>query len=434
MKPFGLLGEKLGHSFSPLIHARFGSYEYRLFETPRDGLEDFLRSGSFAGLNVTIPYKKAVIPFCETLSPLAQRIGSVNTVTVDAEGKLHGYNTDYFGFCRMLEEAKISVADEHCVVIGAGGASATVCVALQDLGAREITVVSHKENTPEKIASLCDAGILVNTSPEGMFPNNGKSPVDLTLLPALRGVADLIFNPLKTALLLQAESLGIPCAGGLTMLTAQAKQASELFQGKQIPDARIAIVTREIRQKCENIILVGMPGCGKSVIGGKLARRLGKPFVDTDAEILRRAGKSIPEIFADEGEEAFRQLETQVLADVTARSGCVIATGGGVVTRPENHPLLRQNGRVVFIERPVELLSRKGRPLSSSEDAVRKLYEDRLPLYTAVADLRVRNTRSVPQALAALLRKLGYSAPKKRPQTGKRPQSAPRNAKENRKK
>lgn len=421
MKPYGLLGEKLGHSFSPLIHSRFGSYEYRLFEIPREGLEAFLKSGTFAGLNVTIPYKKAVIPFCDTLSPLAERIGSVNTVTVDDEGKLHGYNTDYFGFCRMLEEARISVAGEHCVVIGAGGASATVCVALQDLGAREITVVTHKENTPERIASLADAGILVNTSPEGMFPNNGKSPVDLTLLPSLRGVADLIFNPLKTALLLQAESLGIPCAGGLTMLTAQAKQASELFQGKQIPVARIDPVTREIRRQCENILFVGMPGCGKSSVGSRVAHQLNKPFIDTDTEIERRAGKSIPEIFASEGEEAFRQLETQVLADVTSRSGCVIATGGGVVTREENLPLLRQNGRVIFLERPVELLSRKGRPLSSSEEAVRQLYRERFPLYVAVSDLRIRNTRSIPGAVSSILRQLDYASPQKRSQQKKRP-------------
>lgn len=413
MKPYGLLGEKLGHSFSPLIHSRFGPYEYRLFEVPREDLGEFLRSGSFAGLNVTIPYKKEVIPFCETLSPLAERIGSVNTVTVDGSGRLHGYNTDYFGFCQMLAEAKIDVSGEHCVVIGAGGASATVCVALQDLGARQVTVVTHKENTPEKIASLSDAGILVNTSPVGMFPNNGKSPVDLALLPALRGVADLIFNPLKTALMLQAEALGIPCAGGLTMLTAQAKQASELFQGKQISDDRIRPVTREIRRKCENIILVGMPGCGKSVIGSRVARRLGKPFVDTDREIVQRAGKPIPQIFAQDGEEAFRRLETQVLADVTSRTGCVIATGGGVVTRPENHPLLRQNGRVVFLERPVELLSRKGRPLSSSAEAVRKLYAERLPLYLSVSDLRVRNTRGIPQAVASVLHMLGCTAPRR---------------------
>lgn len=413
MKPYGLLGEKLGHSFSPLIHSRLGAYEYRLLEVPRDGLEAFLRSGSFAGLNVTIPYKKEVIPFCETLSPLAARIGSVNTVTVDAEGRLHGYNTDYFGFCRMLEEAHIQVAEEHCVVIGAGGASATVCAALQDLGARQVTVVTHKENTPEKIASLSDAGMLVNTSPVGMFPHNGESPVDLTLLPSLRGVADLIFNPLKTALMLQAEALGIPCAGGLTMLTAQAKQASELFQGKRISDSRIPVITREIRRQCENIVFVGMPGCGKSVIGSRVAKRLQKPFVDTDAEIELRAGKPIPQIFEQDGEEAFRRLETQVLADVTSRSGCVIATGGGVVTRPENHPLLKQNGRIVFLERPVELLSRKGRPLSSSEEAVRKLYAERLPLYLAVSDLRVRNTRGISNAVAFVLRTLGYPAAKR---------------------
>ncbi len=423
MKPYGLLGEKLGHSFSPLIHARFGSYPYRLFEVPGDRLASFLRERSFAGLNVTIPYKKAVLPFCDELSPLAARIGSVNTVTIDGDGRLHGYNTDYFGFRRMLEEANLPVAGAHCVVIGTGGASATVRAVLQDLGAKRITVVSHRENTPEYISTLSDAELLVNTSPVGMYPKNGERPVDLSLLPSLCGVADLIFNPLKTALLLQAEERGIPFAGGLTMLVAQAKQASELFQGIPLPDARIPPVTREIRRQCENILLVGMPGSGKSAVGGMVARRTRKPFVDTDAAIELRAGKSIPEIFEQDGEDAFRRLETEVLRDVTSKSGQVIATGGGVVTRPENLPLLRQNGRVVFLERPLPLLSRRGRPLSSSEDAVRELYRIRLPLYRSVSDLRVGNTRSVQDTVRAVLRALGYPAatPRKSPGRPKKP-------------
>ena len=408
MKPYGLLGEKLGHSFSPQIHARFGYYPYRLFEVPKDGLTAFLQERAFAGLNVTIPYKKAVLPFCGELSPLASRIGSVNTVTVDENGGLHGYNTDYFGFRRMLAEADLPVAGLHCVVIGAGGASATVCAVLEDLGAGRVTVVSHRENTPEYLSTLSDAGLLVNTSPVGMYPKNGECPVDLSVFPALRGVADLIFNPLRTALLLQAEERGIPCAGGLTMLVAQAKQASELFQGVALPDASVSSVAAEIRRQCENILLVGMPGSGKSVVGGVIARRTGKPFVDTDAEIVRRAGKPIPEIFAQDGEDAFRQLETEVLRDVTAKGGQVVATGGGAVTRPENLPLLRQNGRVVFLERPLRLLARHGRPLSSSEDAVRELYRTRLPLYRSVSDLRVSNTRSVHDTVRAILDALGY--------------------------
>lgn len=410
MKPYGLLGGKLGHSWSPEIHSHFGSYEYRLFETPADQLETFLKSESFAGLNVTIPYKKAVIPYCSQLSPLAARIGSVNTITVCADG-LHGYNTDYFGFCRMLAKAGISINGEHCVVLGAGGASATVCVALQDLGASQVTVVSHRENTPERIAQLSDAGILVNTTPVGMYPNNGQSPVDLTAFPQLHGVADLIFNPLKTQLLLQAEARGIPCAGGLVMLVAQAKQASERFQGHSIPDDQIAPVTAKIQSQCENILLIGMPGCGKSELGKRIASRLKKPFVDTDAEIERAAGKTIPQIFRQDGEEAFRTLETQILAEITKHSGQVIATGGGIIKRPENLPLLRQNGRVLFIERALTQLPHKGRPLSSSDDAVAALYRERLPLYCAAADLRFENNRTIAEAVEGILQILQASAP-----------------------
>ncbi len=405
MKPFGLLGGKLGHSFSPLIHARFGAYEYRLFETPPEELDRFLKSGSFAGLNVTIPYKKAVLPYCQTLSPLAKRIGSVNTIRVDENG-LHGYNTDYFGFIRMLAEAGISVQGEKCVVIGAGGASATVCIALQDLGAQTVTVVPHKENTRERIAQLSDHRILVNTSPVGMYPNNGQTPVDLSQFPHLRGVADLIFNPLKTALLLQAEERDIPHTCGLTMLVAQAKQASELFQGKTLPDEQIPTVTKEIRKQCENILLIGMPGSGKSEIGKRLAARLNRPFFDTDAEIVKRAGKSIPAIFASDGEQAFRSMETSVLSELTARSGCVIATGGGIVKRKENIPLLRQNGVVLFLERDPKRLPRNGRPLSSSPQTVEALYRERLPLYLSACDLRLNNNGFPPKTVETALRLL----------------------------
>ncbi len=405
MLPYGLLGEKLGHSFSPQIHARFGKYEYRLFEKPKESLDTFLRRSDFAGLNVTIPYKKTVLPYCTSLSALAERIGSVNTIKVCADG-LHGYNTDYFGFCRMLTEAGISISGERCVILGAGGSSSMVRIALQDLGAREITVVSHSENTPERIASLADYEIVINTTPVGMYPNNGKAPVDLRQFKDLHGVADLIFNPLKTALLLQAEELKVPCTGGLVMLVAQAKQASEIFQDIKIDDRQIGSVTKEIRQQCENILLIGMPGSGKSEIGEKLAKKIGKTFLDTDQIIEERAGKSIPQIFDEDGENTFRHLETQVLAEATARSGYVIATGGGIIKRQENLPLLRQNGRVIFIERPTQLLARKNRPLSSSNEAVEQLYKERLPLYISAANLRFCNNRTIAQAVNGIAKLL----------------------------
>ena len=405
MKPYGLLGEKLGHSFSPLIHSRLGNYEYRLFPTPKEELEAFLVGGSFGNLNVTMPYKKAVIPYCKSLSPLAKRLGSVNTIKVTDEG-LMGYNTDYYGFAHMLSRGNIPVLGEKCAVIGSGGVSPTVCAVLEDLGAEKITVVSHKMNTPTFIETIADHTVVVNTSPVGMFPVGGESPVDLRQFHSLRGVADLIYNPLKTALMLQAESLGVPCVGGLSMLVAQAKQAAEIFEDKSLDDGIIDAVTGELVGLCETVCLIGMPGSGKTTIGKLLAEALGKEFVDTDEEIVRIAGKSIPEIFREDGEDAFRRLETKVLAEVTAKSGRVISTGGGAVVRTENHNLLRQNGRIVLVARGLDALSTAGRPLSSSEDALRRLYEERQPIYLSLADVVVQNAKSPAEAVMALLEEL----------------------------
>ncbi len=398
MNPCGLLGEKLGHSFSPLIHARFGSYEYRLFPTPREELDAFLKSGTFANLNVTIPYKKEVIPYCQTLSPLAKQIGSVNTVKVTENG-LVGYNTDYFGFCYMLEKAGIPIKGEKCAVIGNGGASATVCAALENLGAAQISIITKEKNTPAFIDTLADHTVVVNTSPVGMYPKNGNRPLDLCRFHALKGVADLIYNPLKTALILQAEELGVPCIGGLSMLVAQAKQAAEIFEDKAIGNELLDDVIREITFLCTNIILIGMPGSGKSTIGKAIAEKLDKPFFDTDALIEDRAGKPILQIFAEDGEERFRELESQVLSEVSAKSGVVIATGGGIIKKKENHAYLRQNGRIVFVERPLDALSTNGRPLSSSAEAVAKLYAERHPIYKMLADITVQNTATVEDAV-----------------------------------
>ncbi len=405
MKPYGLLGEKLGHSFSPLIHSRFGKYEYRLFPTPKEELGAFLESGDFGNLNVTMPYKKDVIPYCKALSPLAQEIGSVNTIKVK-DGVLYGYNTDYYGFCYMLSVGNIPVKGEKCAVIGNGGVAPTVCKALKDLGAEQVTVVTRAQNTPLLIETISDHTVVVNTSPVGMYPNNGKSPVDLTQFKALKGVADLIYNPLKTAFMLQAEALGVPCVGGLPMLVAQAKRAAEIFEDTVIDDSAVAPVTKEIHDLCETICLIGMPGSGKSTLGRLLAKDLGKQFIDTDELIAEMAGKSIPEIFAEDGEEAFRALETKALAEATAKSGRVVATGGGIVKKQENHSLLKQNGRVILVKRKLDELSTGGRPLSSSKEAVLKLYEERQPLYDALADIDLCNDKSPEGAVAELLGKL----------------------------
>lgn len=405
MKPYGLLGEKLGHSFSPLIHSRFGDYEYRLFPTPREELESFLKSGSFGNLNVTMPYKKDVIPYCKELSPLAKRIGSVNTIKVKEDG-LYGYNTDYYGFCYMLSLGKIPVKGEKCAVIGSGGVSSTVCTALEDLGAARITVVTEALNTPAYIDTISDHTIVVNTSPVGMFPKNGRSPVDLAQFKQLKGVADLIFNPLKTAFMLQAEALGVPCVGGLPMLVAQAKRAAEIFEDVVIDDALVEPVHKEIHDLCETICLIGMPGSGKSTLGRMLAEALGKKFIDTDVRIEELAGKTIPEIFAEDGEDVFRALETKALAEATATSGAVVATGGGIVKRPENHSLLKQNGRVILVERSLKELATGGRPLSSSGEALEKLYKERQPLYLALADVTVENRKSPAEAVSEILESL----------------------------
>lgn len=405
MKPCGLLGEKLGHSFSPLIHARFGSYEYRLFPTPREELGTFLQSGAFANLNVTIPYKKEVIPYCKTLSPLAKQIGSVNTVKVTEDG-LIGYNTDYFGFCYMLEKAGIPIKGEKCAVIGNGGVSATVCAALENLGAAQISIITEEKNTPAFIDTLADHTVVINTSPVGMYPKNGNRPLDLSQFHALKGVADLIYNPLKTALILQAEELGVPCIGGLSMLVAQAKQAAEIFEDKTIGNELLEDVIREITFLCTNIILIGMPGSGKSTIGKAIAKKLNRPFFDTDTLIEERAGKPIPQIFAEDGEDRFREIESLVLSELSAKSGVVIATGGGIIKKKENHAYLRQNGRIVFVERPLHALSTNGRPLSSSAEAVAKLYEERYPIYRMLADLTVQNTQTVEDAVKTVCSQL----------------------------
>jgi len=403
MKPCGLLGEKLGHSFSPLIHSKFGSYTYKLFPTPREELESFLKKRDFANLNVTIPYKKDVIPYCEQLSQLAQEIGSVNTIKV-VDDRLYGYNTDYYGFCHMLTKGQISVNGKKCAVIGNGGVAATVCVALKKLGADTITVITRQKNTPEFIQTIDDHTVVINTSPVGMYPNNGQSPLNLRLFQKLDGVADLIYNPLKTALMLQAEELGVPCVGGLSMLVAQAKQAAEIFANQKISDFLLDEVTNEIEFLCKNIILIGMPGCGKSTIGSKIAKALERPFYDTDALIEERAGKPIPQIFAEDGEQHFRLLETKVLAEVSALSGVVISTGGGIIKRQENHSLLRQNGLIIFVDRPIQKLSTNGRPLSSSLDAVAKLHEERLPIYRMLADYTLDNSGKIEQSISEIMR------------------------------
>ena len=401
---FGLIGRKLGHSFSPLIHGKLGNYSYDLIELEPEELTAFLQGDSFTGLNVTIPYKKDAMLACDKLSPAAQRIGCVNTIVRCKDGGLYGHNTDYDGLKWLILSAGLQVKGKKVLILGSGGASLTARAVAADLGAGEVIVISRSgPDNYENLARHEDAGLIINTTPVGMYPNTGKSPVDLALFPVLSGVCDLIYNPAKTQLILDAERRGIPCAGGLGMLVAQAKAASELFQGKKLPDELVPEITAQIRRQTENILLIGMPGCGKSTVGKLLAKRLGRPFVDADEEIVSRAGKNIPEIFAESGEAGFRDLEHRVMEDLCKQSGLVIAAGGGAVTIPANHDPMRQNSRLVFLRRDLSKLPSAGRPISQSR-RIEDIYRERLPLYTALADWTLDNEGNVEDTVSEIER------------------------------
>ena len=401
----GLLGRKLGHSYSPQIHGMLGDYSYALFEKEPEQLASFLKDGDFTGINVTIPYKKDVIPYLDALSPAAQQIGSVNTIVRRADGSLFGHNSDYFGFVSLVKHSGIAVEGKKVLVLGSGGTSNMVVTALRDLGAAPVVISRSGENNYGNLHLHSDASVIVNATPVGMYPNTGVSPIDLNRFPKLDGVLDVIYNPAKTQLLLDAEKLGIPHENGLWMLVAQAKEASEYFTGKKLSDDMIARIHHKLSRQMKNIVLIGMPGCGKSTIGNLLARKLGRKFVDADEEIIQLAGKSIPEIFAQDGEEIFREWETMALEHLGKQSGLVIATGGGCVTRQGNYPALHQNGSIVWLERDLSLLPTDGRPLSQS-NRLEEMYAVRKPLYEAFADVRVANTGSPENTVTEILSKL----------------------------
>ena len=398
----GLLGETLGHSYSPMIHHQLGDYDYRLFEIPRDALDAFLESGDWDGLNVTIPYKKAVVPYCGALSEAAAKLQSVNTLVRRPDGTLYGDNTDLYGFLYMMRRSGIQPAGKKALVLGSGGASVTVKAALEQLGA-SVTVISR--SGPDNYANLdrhADARIIANTTPVGMYPHNGVAAVDLRQFPHCEGVLDIVYNPARTALLLQAEDLGIPCAGGLSMLVAQARRSSELFTGAVMDDGVLERVERTIQGRLRNIVLIGMPGSGKTTIAAALSRTLGREAVEADDLISQKAGMSIPEIFARSGEEGFRALETEVLAKQGKRSGIILSTGGGCVTRPENYPLLHQNGVIFCLTRALSKLPTDGRPISQSTDLA-QLYARREPLYRRFADVMVSNDGAPEDTLHTIM-------------------------------
>ena len=403
---FGLIGERLTHSFSPAIYKRMCNLDYGLFPLSPEELVPFLNARNFSGLSVTIPYKKAVIPHCAKLSPIAERIGSVNVILPQPDGTLLGDNTDYHGLIYLFQSAGADINGKKALILGNGGVSPTVRVALEDLGAREIITISRSgENNYQNLDLHTDAQIIVNTTPVGMYPSTGISPIDLTQFPKCIGVYDLIYNPSRTQLMLDAQRLTIPCAGGLSMLVAQAKVAAELFQNSSLPNDCIGQILKEMEQDTKNILLVGMPGCGKSSIGLMLSQQLNRDFVDTDKLIEQKCGCSIPTFFAREGEAKFRQIEHEVLCDISKESGLVIATGGGIVTQGENNDPLRQNSTIIFLNRNIHDLPVQGRPISQTVP-IELLYDQRLPLYRAVCDMEILNNSPIEETISSIIERL----------------------------
>jgi len=385
MKKFGLLGRKLGHSYSPMLHKYFGDYEYLLYEKEPEELDEFMKTNDLDGFNVTIPYKKDVIPYLCGMSEAAKKLGSVNTIKRTPNG-LYGDNTDYYGFTYMLKKSGYDPAGKKAVVLGNGGVTPTVCAVLKDNGVSDVTVISRSgEDNYENISKHADAKLIVNTTPVGMYPENLKAALSLKVFNSPECVLDLIYNPFQTALMAEAEEMGIKSLGGISMLVSQAKYGCEIFTDTKIPDSETERVLADVIRTKRNIILIGMPGSGKSTLGRALAEKLGREFIDTDDEIVKTAGRSIPEIFSNDGEAIFRKLESEEVRKAGKLSSKVIATGGGVVTIDENYRALSQNGVIVFIRRDLNALAGDGRPLMKTITA-EEMYKKRLPMYERFMD------------------------------------------------
>ena len=388
---YGLIGEKLGHSFSKVIHEKIADYTYELKEIPKDGLDRFMKERAFLGINVTIPYKSAVIPYLDYIDPTAKKIGAVNTV-VNRDGKLYGYNTDFGGLKMLTEKAGFDYKGKKVLILGSGGTSHTAAALAESLGAESIITVSRSgEINYENVYSLHgDADFIINTTPAGMYPDTDSCPIETEKLSALSGVTDVVYNPLKTKLRIGAEKCGVKTVGGLYMLVCQAVLACSLFTGSELDTAKISdeIYSQLVKEK-QNIVLIGMPGSGKSTIGKALSEALSKPFYDSDEIIASRYG-NIPDIFAEKGEPYFRDKETEAVKEVSKLNGAVIATGGGAVLRKENVDSLRQNGKLFFLNRPLEdIIPTDDRPLSKDYEALKKRFEERYDIYVSSADKEI---------------------------------------------
>ena len=401
---FGLLGRTLGHSFSPRIHSALGNTNYELFEREPSQLQEFFADPELQGINITIPYKVNALEACDVVDPRAERIGCVNTM-VRKDGKWHGYNTDYDGFVFTLQHAGIDVAGKECIILGDGASSATVHVALEDLGAKNIVHLSRKTapfygDAPNYYET---AQIIINCTPIGMYPHNPANLIDITQFSKLEGVVDLIYNPRRTILLLQAEMMEIPHCDGLPFLVAQGVEAANHFQGESFGTKEIEQILRDMRREKENIILIGMPGVGKTTVGKALGEEMGRTCVDVDHELEKEIG-DISTYITEQGEPAFREKEAEVIAKFGTQTGLIISTGGGCVTVPKNYAHLRQNGRIYQLTQPIENLSTSGRVLSSGGiERLRELEEIRTPMYESFAQSIVEHHRNAPETVAAIL-------------------------------
>lgn len=402
-KIYGLIGRTLKHSYSAKIHAELGLPDYRIIELEPEQLKDFLARKDIGGLNVTIPYKRDVMKYCDEISEEARLIGSVNTI-VRRDGRLFGYNTDAYGFNALAKRAGISFKGKKTVVLGSGGASLTAQAVARMNGAESVVVISRGgEDNYENTDRHADADIIVNATPVGMYPHTEEAPLSLKSFHKCEGVLDMIYNPRRTRLIMEAERMGVPCADGLFMLVAQAKAAEEHFFGKSISESENERVFRLMRAEMENIVLIGMPGCGKNTIGEELIKLSGKELEDLDANIVKKAGKSIESIFAEHGEGEFRRKESEEAADAGRQSGRIIATGGGIVKDDKNYASLHCNGRIYHIERDTELLARGGRPLSKNAD-LNKMYAERLPMYENFRDAVIVNDGTPAEAAQRIWR------------------------------
>ena len=401
---YGCIGEHLPHSFSMEIHREIGSYDYELKELPPVGIPAFMTEKGFSGINVTIPYKQAVIPFLDHIDRTADAIGAVNTV-VNRGGELWGFNTDFYGLTCLIRRVGLNLSGRKVLILGTGGTSRTAAYTARALGAGSILKVSRTTRDgavsyEDALRDHTDTEIILNTTPCGMYPHPDEQPLSLKPFTRLQGIVDVIYNPLRSRLVLEARSLGLPAEGGLYMLVAQAVRASELFMDTVCPEDLTDRIHNRILRRKENIVLIGMPGCGKSAVGKALAERTGLPFFDTDQIIIDRAEKPITEIFRDSGEKAFRNLESEVIRELSPRSGIIISTGGGAVLRPENVTALKQNGRLFWLDRdPGSLIPTDDRPLADTADKMKNLYLEREPVYRSAAD-RIIPVRGTPEKIA----------------------------------